>query len=110
MVLYASFLNANHYTYLQDISLVKKKKRSKTSPPLSRKKNTKKKSKKPIYDSDSSSLSEGEIVDEKPKRKQKNTKRTSKKYEMSDDSVESSNESDSQSKIQETTQSKHLHC
>lgn len=56
-----------------------------------------------MYDSDSSSLSEGEIVDEKPKKKQKSTKRSSKKYGVSDDSSDSSNESDSMSKNHDTS-------
>jgi hypothetical protein len=81
----------------------KKKKRSKPSSPTNRnhKKKTKRKSKKPIYDSDSSSLSEGEIVDEKPQKKQTVKKRLTKKYDVSDESIESSDDSDSRSRVQE---------
>lgn len=97
--------------YAQDTSLAKKKKRSKISSPPSRsyKSKTKKKlSKKPIYDSDSSSLSEGEIAsDEEPKKKQ-NRKRPSKKYDMSDDSSDS-DASEIQSPVQETIQRKLQH-
>ncbi|XP_015373205.1 PREDICTED: RNA polymerase-associated protein Rtf1 [Diuraphis noxia] len=90
-----------------DTSLARNKKRYKISSPPSRNymSNTKKKlSKKPIYDSDSSSLSEGEIAsDEEPKKKQ-NCKRPSKKYDMSDDSSDSSAASEIQSPVQETSQ------
>ncbi|XP_025423605.1 RNA polymerase-associated protein Rtf1 [Sipha flava] len=86
-----------------DVSMSKKKKRSKPSSPTNRnhKKKTKRKSKKPIYDSDSSSLSEGEIVDEKPQKKQTVKKRLTKKYDVSDESIESSDDSDSRSRVQE---------
>lgn len=91
--------------------MAKKKKRSKASSPPSRSysSKTKKSLKKPIYDSDSSSLSEGEIAsDEEPKRKQQNRKRPGKKYDVSDDSTDSSDESDIQSPVQEISQSKCL--
>lgn len=94
---------------MQDMSVAKKKKRSKVSPPSSRilKKKIKKKNKKQIYDSDSSSLSEGEIADEMPKSKQINRKRSKTNYNMDDDeSNESSDESDDvETKVQETSQS-----
>ncbi|XP_050540392.1 RNA polymerase-associated protein Rtf1 [Daktulosphaira vitifoliae] len=88
-----------------DISIAKKKKRSKISPSSSRshKKKSKRKSKKQIYDSDESSLSEGEIVDEKPQKKFKSKKRSSKLYET-DDSNESSNDSDIKVKLQDIGQ------
>lgn len=92
--------------------MTKKRKYSKSSPPSrSQKKMTKKKPKKQIYDSDSdsSSLSEGEIADDKPVKKQPSKNRSSIKYDMSDDSIESSdNESDSPSNIVESTQSKYI--
>lgn len=82
----------------------KRKKRSKTSSPTNRnhKKKTKRKSKKPIYDSDSSSLSEGEIADEKPKKKLIVKKRSAIRYDMSDESIESSDESNSRTRVQES--------
>lgn len=91
------------------MSVAKKKKRSKVSPPSSRnhKKKTKKKYKKQVYYSDSSSLSEGEIADEKPKSKQISKKRSKTNRDIFDDeSVESSYESnDAETKVQETAQS-----
>lgn len=86
----------------------KKKKRSRASSPTNRNymKKTNRKSKKPIYDSDSSSLSEGEIADEKPKRKQTYKKRSAQKYDLSDESMESSDESDCRSRAQEQSLSK----
>lgn len=87
-----------------DISMSKKRKRSKTSPPPSRihNKKIKNKSKKQIYDSDSSSLSEGEIADDKPIKRHTSKKQINKKYDISDESSESDNESDSNTKVQET--------
>ncbi|XP_001943293.1 RNA polymerase-associated protein Rtf1 [Acyrthosiphon pisum] len=90
-----------------DTSLAKKKKRSKASSPPSRsyKSKTKKKlSKKTIYDSDSSSLSEGEIASDEEPKKKPNRKRPGKKYDMSDDSSDSSVGSEIQSPVQEISQ------
>lgn len=81
------------------MSLAKKKKRSRTSPPPNRHyKKRSKKSKKHVYNSGSSSLSEGEIADDEPNKIHKYN-RPIKKYGMSDDSMGfSSNDSNSRSK------------
>lgn len=90
----------------------KKKKRSKASSPTGRNQRGKIKrtSKKPIYDSDSSSLSEGEIADERPKKKQIVKKRYSKKYDSTDESMEISDESDSRTQVQEQSMGKCVMC
>lgn len=102
------FCMRNLTLVLQDIAVSRKRKRSKTSPPPSRahNKKLKNKSKKQIYDSDSSSLSEGEIADEKPAKKHASKKQVAKKYDMSDDSTGSDDESDSNANVPETTQGK----
>lgn len=104
------FCMRNLILVLQDINVSRKRKRSKTSPPPSRahSKKIKNKSKKQIYDSESSSLSEGEIADEKPAKRHASKKQMAKKYDMSDDSTDSDDESDSNAKVQETTQSKYV--